>query len=94
MDPNLIIDDDYVYDVGDACAEHGKKLEDILDAYVAILREIKAEALVEGEISDALGVFIECVAQLNDQLTTLSDNVDSKCMSFINDVNTADSYLF
>ena len=94
MDPNLIIDDDYVYDVGDNCKRSGNKLEAILDDYLTILREIKDEALVEGEISVSLGLYIECVARLDDQLTTLSDKVKEIGMCFIQDVNTADAYLF
>lgn len=94
MDPNLIIDDEYVYSVGDDCVLRGRKLEEILDSYLAILNEIKSEALIEGDISDALGLFIECVTPLNDQLTTLSKSVDDTCLRFVQDVNTADDFLF
>lgn len=94
MDPNLIIDDDYVYGVGSNCESRGKKLEEILDSYRTILNEIKDEALLEGGVSEALESFIECVTLLNDQLTTLSQKVDDTGMSFIQDINTADNYLF
>lgn len=94
MDPNLIIDDEYVYDVGEDCAQRGEKLEEILDAYLVILNEIKTEALIEGSVSDALSAFIECVTLLNDELTTLSQSVDGTGMCFIQDVNTADDFLF
>lgn len=94
MDPNLIIDDDYVYDVGDDCRLRGRKLEEVLDSYLTILNEIKSEALLDGSIADALSAFIECVALLNDQLTTLSKNVDDTGLSFIQEINTADDYLF
>lgn len=94
LDPNLVIDDDYVHKVGNGCKTRGVKLEEIIDSYIVILNEIKNEALIEGDISDALGAYIECVTLLNDQLRTLSENVKEICLGFITDVNEADSYLF
>jgi len=94
MDPNLIIDDDYVYSVGDASTRRGRQLEKILDSYLSILNEIHSEALLSGEIADALAAYIGCVTLLNDQLTTISKSVDDTGMSFIQEINTADEYLF
>ena len=75
MDPNLVIDDSYVMSARNACVRHGNDLEQILDSYCAILSEIHEEALVDGETSDALELFIACVAKLNDQLSTLSKTI-------------------
>ncbi|MEE0931024.1 MAG: hypothetical protein UIM53_08490 [Acutalibacteraceae bacterium] len=94
MDANLIIDDNYVQEVGRKSSERGKMLEEILDSYVTILSEIETEAITSGEISQAVAAFRECVALLNDRLTTISNNVDTVADSFIIDVNDADEYLF
>ena len=94
MDPNLIIDDDYVYGIGTAGRSRAFKLEKILDEYLTILKEIKSEALVDGEIAQALDAFIECVGLLNNQLTTVSESLDTACVGFIQEVNDADQFLF
>ena len=94
MDPNLIIDDDYVDDVGRDSTTRGNKLEGILDNFLTILNEMKAEAIVEGKIADALAAYISCVSLLNDQLTEISLSVERADRGFIQDVNTADEYLF
>lgn len=94
MDPNLIIDDDYVKRIGISCNQRGKKLEEILDSYLTILNEIEGEALVEGEITKSLNAYKECVALLNDQLVTLSANIQNICKCFLTDINDADDYLF
>lgn len=94
MDPNLIIDDEYVYAVGSACARRGEALEAILDSYVQLLTQARSDALISGEIADALGVFIECVTMLNDQITTISDNINKITQAYVQEINTADSYLF
>lgn len=94
MDPNLIIDDEYVYAVGNNCYRRGKKLEDILEQYATILSEIQGESLVEGKISEALGEFIQCISLLKGELGELSKSIDDRTSSFIQDVNDADQYLF
>lgn len=94
MDPNLIIDDDYVTGVGSDSETRGNALEGILDQYLTILNEIKAEAIVEGKIADALAAYIGCVSLLNDQLTEISTSVKTAAQGFIQEVNTADEYLF
>lgn len=94
MDANLIIDDNYVQEVGRLSSIRGRKLEEILDNYVGILTEIETEAITSGEISQALVSFHECVTMLNDRLSTISTNVNTVANSFIIDVNTEDDYLF
>ncbi len=94
MDANLIIDDNYVQEVGRLSSVRGRKLEEILDSYVEILTEIETEAITSGEISQAVTAFRECISMLNDRLSTISINVDTVADSFIIDVNTADDYLF
>lgn len=94
MDANLIIDDNYVQEVGRLSSVRGKKLEEILDSYVRILSEIEMDAITSGEISQAIVAFRECVTLLNDRISTISTNVDTVAESFIIDVNIADDYLF
>lgn len=94
MDPNLIISDEYVEDVGTYCVKRGRTLEDIMDSYLGILREIKYEAITGGEISQTLGEFIECVSLLNNQLKEVSNNANTASKYFVIDINDADSYLF
>lgn len=94
MDENLVIDDDYVQDVGDVCARRGKELEEILSSYLEILDTIKSEALMEGDISSALETFNECASAISGQLEKISSQVQDVCGAFIVEVNDADSYLF
>lgn len=94
MDENLVIDDDYVQDVGDVCARRGRELEEILSSYLEILDVIKSEALIEGDISLALEAFNECAAALSGQIEKISSQIQDVCGAFIVEVNDADSYLF
>lgn len=94
MDANLIIDDDYVTSVGTKAYQKAVKLEQIFEDYILILEEIKSEALVSGEISEALETYIECVRSLKGQLKKVSESLKTICQSFLIDINEADDYLF
>lgn len=94
MDPNLIIDDEYIFAVGDDCKRRGIKLEEALEQYLEILKEIQTEALVEGNVAEALVAFIGCVELLKGQLEDISKTMYNRSYSFIQDVNDADQYLF
>ena len=94
MDPNLMICDEYIEAVGEACAKRGNVLDEILYSFIMILKEIRQEAIMEGEIAQALGEFIECVSRLRNQLWEISDNVNEACKYFVIDIDAIDSFLF
>lgn len=94
MDPNLIIDDGYISSAGDYSSGRGRKLEEIFDSFVTILEEIKTEAIMSGEIYNALEEYISVIKMLDNQLSDISSNVDTRCDSFLTAINEADSYLF
>lgn len=94
MDPNLIIDDEYIFAVGDDSKRRGIKLEEALEQYLEILKEIQTEALVEGNVAEALVAFAGCVELLKGQLEDISKTMYNRSYSFIQDINDADQYLF
>ncbi len=94
MDINLVIDDDYVTTVGVLCRKRGNELEDILDTYMLILKEIEEEALTAGEISTTLNEYRSCVELLNEQIASISKDIEKICKNFISAINVADDYLF
>lgn len=94
MDTNLIIDDDYIQDVGTLCRQRGEKLEEILTSYLDILQEIRDEAVMDGAICASLEAYKECASMISGQLETISEQIQNVCKAFINEINEADSYLF
>lgn len=94
MGRDLIIDDEYVSAVGDACNQRGIQLEEIFEQYVTILKEIQAEALVEGDVSEALAAFIAYAESVKGGIGEVSESISKRCTSYIQDVNNADRYLF
>ena len=94
MESDLIICDEYIKEVGESCKRRGEMLEEIMEIYIAILEEIQSEAIVEGEFSQSLWEFLQCVCRLRNLLQDISDNVNEACKFFVIDINDADSFLF
>lgn len=94
MDANLIIDDDYVISVGNACCKRASSLESILNEYILILKSINDTAIQEGEISEAVNAYILCAQQIEGQIQTISSDMKRICNCMIDAVDKADSYLF
>ena len=94
MDPNLIIDDDYIQEVGRLSLKRAKELDEILASYIEVLREIESEAITSGKTAQAISAYVGCVSLLTDRLSTSSEMIKKVASSFIIDVNVADEYLF
>lgn len=93
-DPNLIIYDEYINYVSTNVGINGNDLEMILDNYIAILGEIQAEAIKNGEISKALAAYKDCAVQLDGRIKEISDTLSKVTKKFLVSVNQADDYLF
>ena len=94
MDPNLIIDDDYITGVGHNCLVRGQDLDEIFEKYTTILDGISKDAVLAGAVSEALVAYISCASTLKGHLDEISDNINNCCKSFINGINQADDYIF
>ncbi len=94
MDSNLVIDDDYVTAVANSSNTRGAELEKIYSSYLTILKDVRANAIKDGETALALSDFIKCVELLQNQLGNISGSIQTDGKKFLVDVNEADQYLF
>ena len=94
MDADLIINDDYVISVGDACCKRASSLEAVLNEYILILKSINDTAIQEGEISEAVNAFVSCAQLIEGRTQAISSDMKRICNCMIDAVDEADSYLF
>lgn len=94
MDPNLIIDDDYVDTVGWRCRKRGQELEELYASFIDLLTSIRDEAILDGALADALDDYIKSAGAVKDSLSKVSELIEDAADSFIGQVNLADQYLF
>lgn len=95
MDPNLVIDDDYITDaLGTQIESYLKRVEEYYNKYIEILEKVKRMAVISGDTADALGEFIVCAKKLSGFLTDYSEQLKMTCESYISEINQCDNFEF
>lgn len=90
----LIIDDDYCRSMGAYFTKQGQQLDQMISEYVAILQDVRSNAIVSGDVATALSAYISYAERLNKQIGNISTNASNQITAFLKKVDTADQYLF
>ena len=90
----LIVDDEYCRAMGNYFVKKGSQINSIIIEYVSLLEDIKSNAIVKGDVSDALGVYIEYARKLENQVDKIGETVQREIDDFLVRVDEADQYLF
>ena len=91
---DLIIDDDYCKSMQTYFMTQGEQLDKLISDYVVILKGINSNAIVSGEVSKALGVYISYAQKLSEQFSDISSVAKIQINNFLTSVDNADQYLF
>lgn len=90
----LVIDDNYINEVAEYFETQGKQLQRMVDSYIAALKRVTEEGVVEGETSDALKSFLEYAEKLNQVVSATSVEVRDTVMNYLEEIDTQDQYLY
>lgn len=90
----LVIDDNYINEVAGYFETQGKQLQRMVDSYIAALKRVTEEGVVEGETSDALKSFLEYAEKLNQVISATSVEVRDTVMNYLEEIDTQDQYLY
>lgn len=90
----LVIDDNYINEVAEYFETQGKNLQRMVDSYIAALKRVTEEGVVEGETSDALKSFLEYAEKLNQVISSTSVEVRDTVMNYLEEIDTQDQYLY
>lgn len=93
-DPNLVLDDEYVTDVGVSCKQRGLELEEIYAEYTATLASILETAVLGGAFADELSDYVKNAVVVCGSIQETSELLQKACKSFLGQINQADSDLF
>lgn len=91
---NLIINDDYILENTKNLAKSLKKLDEVYDKYLIILKNIHSNAITYGETSDALKTFENYASRIKDMLSDLGESLENSGIEYIESIDNADQYLF
>lgn len=90
----LIIDDDYCKAMGTYFLKQGGEIDELIYKYLSILQEVKDKAIISGDISDALSVYLAYVQKLTKHFGAISSSIKSQIDNFLERVDSEDQYLF
>lgn len=90
----LVIDDNYINEVAEYFETQGKNLQRMVDSYIAALKRVTEEGVVEGETSDALKSLLEYAEKLNQVIAATSVEVRDTVMNYLEEIDTQDQYLY
>lgn len=90
----LVIDDSYINEMAEYFEMQGKQLQCMVDSYIAALKRVTQEGVVEGETSDALKSFLEYAEKLNQVISAASIEIRDSVINYLEEIDTQDQYLY
>lgn len=91
---DLIIFDEFYFDVGMYIRLMNMKYEQILEEYVRILNSIKNQGICQGETAEALEMYINLAKNMGSTIKALGNVMDSAMHNYIESIDKKDTYIF
>lgn len=89
-----IIDDAYCTAMGSYFKRQGDRLDQMVDDYIDVLKNIKDTGITNGDIHTVLEGYITYAEKMKDKIGVISKNAQSHVNKFLTRVDEADQYLF
>lgn len=94
VNKELIVDDDYCKTIGKYFVSRGAHLEVVISEYIQILESIKQDAIISGDVANALQVYIEYSKKMQNKIRNISNSAKNQTDALISKIDEADQYLF
>ena len=94
MANNMIVDEEYIKAEAENIKTIFLKMDSIVDRYIQILNTLPMTAIQDGEMSEALMVYIVFAKKLQGNLDEIGNSVGKLLENYLADVDEADQYLF
>lgn len=91
----LIVNDEFCEQMSEYIKKRGKHSQETINSFLAILKDINANGIVDGETKNSLEAYISFVEKLKEiNVEDISSNIANRIKSFIASVDEADQFLF
>lgn len=91
---NLIVDDTSIEELNGEIATIIEELDLIIEGYLASMCRVLEGGIAEGKVHQNLVTFATVAGGLENQLSSLLETFQKNNNSFINDMDSADDFLF
>ena len=93
-DQNMIIDEEYCRSMGRWFRIQGERMEHLYRDYIKLLDVACSSALLGGEVSTELKIYMNCAENLLGLLNEFSETIENQISMFLANVSIADQYVF
>ena len=90
----LKVDDGYMDDMSLFFDEEGKDLDDAVNAYIRIMKDVKRLAVISGDLSLALEGFNIMAGRVSDEIRKMTETAAKKMQNYVAAIDEADQYIF
>lgn len=94
QETELIMNEDYIYEMAEYFEKQGKQLQNIADAYIAAIKRVTEEGIVKGETSETLRIFLEYAEKLNQVIELMAKEVRDSVVNYQEEIDAQDRYLY
>lgn len=91
---DIIMSDDFVDEMASKLVKEANKLEQHVDDYIRLLKEIHERGIMEGNTADALSEFISIASKLNGIFADFEELLQITCDNYKYDFDEADEELY
>ncbi len=91
---DLIVDDQYVKDLGSYYKKYAKQMQSAIDEYLSTMNWVAENAIKSGTTYDALNSFLVYAKKLQDIVSSFGIEIESVCNRFIEEIDEKDQYLY
>lgn len=93
-DVKVVIDDGYLNEMAEYFEKQGKQLQSMANAYIAAMRRIAKEGIVQGRTANALKQFIEYAQKRTRDIASTSEQIRDIVLNYLEEIDAQDRYQY
>lgn len=91
---DLIVDEAYLQETADYIMNSGYLINKSIQSYITILNQIRQNAILDGEIAEALSTFIMLTEKLKGISGRVGSQIHALTESCLEEIRSADNFQF
>lgn len=91
---DMVIYDDYIYDMAEHIENSGNKLQEMIDEYLAILQDLMTDGIVSADIIGKIQTCQEDAKSLEQVIMSTAEEIKNLMMVFLEEIDQKDQDLY
>ena len=91
---SFVVDDEYCREISGFSGSQGKEIDDAVESYLRIMKDVRSLAIISGGLSDALREYSQHAGRLSGTVKKISDTAARKMDEYIFGIEEMDQFIF